>query len=192
MLNDLSDVWAPVVLGAVLVVAAATDLRSAKVYNWTTYPAIAAGLIGHTLFGGLAGDGGSMGLAGALGGLAVGLLPMLAVWLAGGIGGGDVKLMAAVGALGGWRFALATLFYGLAVAALMAVVVIIRKRITIRTFKRIGSFLYLLFTPTRGAAPVSRDSPKIPFAFALCVGAAVALIEMIIVGPEGGDFFLGI
>ena len=187
-----ADVWAMVVLGLVLVAAAVTDLRSASVYNWTTYPAIAAGLIGHTLLGGMTGYGGQMGLTGALAGLAVGLLPMLAVWLMGGVGGGDVKLAAAVGALAGWRFTVATLFYGFIVAALMAIVMIVRRRIAVRTLKRIARFLFLLLTPSRPADPATEDSPKVPFGVALCIGAALAMLEVIVAGPEARKFLLGI
>ena len=175
--------WSLAVLAAVLLASAATDLRAGKIYNFITYPAIAIGLIGHTLTGGLTGYGGSSGLAGALGGLAAGFLPMLVAYMMGGIGGGDAKLMAAVGALGGWRFALASMFYGFAVAMVIAVVVMVRRRIVRRTLGRIWRFAFLSMTPARGADPAAADSPKIPFGFALCVGAALAILEVLLRGP---------
>lgn len=191
-LQLLRDVWALVVLGAVLVCAAVSDVRSGKIYNWTTYPAVAVGLIGHTLSGGLSGYENSMGLTGALAGLAVGFGPMLLAWWAGGIGGGDAKLMAAVGALGGWRFAMAAMFYGFLVAAIMAVMVMLRRRILRRTLGRVLTFLYLLVTPSRPADPSTPDSPKIAFGLALCIGAALALIEAAVRGPLVGKLLLGI
>jgi len=184
--------WALAVLAVVLVGAAIADLRTAKVHNWITYPAIAAGLIGHTLAGGLTGHDGAMGLAGSLAGLAVGFLPTLAVWLAGGIGGGDVKLMAAVGALAGWRFAIMAMFYGLIVAALMAIGVMIKQRIVRRTLRRIFRFLYLVFTPTKPGNPATAESPTVPFGFALCIGSALAIAEVIIFGPGAKKLLLGI
>ena len=65
--------WAHAVLAVTLVIAAVTDVRSGKIYNVVTYPAIAVGLIGHTVLGGLMGDAGSpLGLSGSAAGFAVG------------------------------------------------------------------------------------------------------------------------
>jgi len=173
----LSLAWAYGVLAVVLVVASVTDIRSGKIYNSITYPAIAAGLIGHTLVGGLGGHDQSLGLVGSLAGLVVGFGPLLLAWLAGGIGGGDAKLMAAVGALAGWSFTLPAMFYGFAIAAAMALVVMLRRRIARRTLARILRFLYLVCTPARPAGPSAPDSPKIAFGLALCIGSGIALVE---------------
>ena len=185
--------WAYCVLAVVLVIASVTDIRTGKIYNVVTYPAIAIGLIGHALAKGVGfADQAPMGLAGAAAGLAVGFLPLFAAWMAGGIGGGDAKLMGAVGALAGWRFALATLFYGFAVAAVMAVVVILKRRIARKTLVRILRFLYLTLTPTKPVDPAVKDSPKIAFGLALCIGAAVVLVDVALNGPLTKRFLLGI
>lgn len=185
--------WAYGVLGIVLVIAAVTDIRRGKIHNMLTYPAIAIGLIGHTLVGGLEYQGErQLGLIGSACGFAAGFGPMLAVWLAGGIGGGDAKLMGAVGALAGWRFALAAMFFGFAIAALMAVVVMVRRRIVRRTVGRILRFLFLVFTPSRPADPATADSPKVAFGFALCIGSAIALIEVLLKGPVAEKLWFGI
>jgi len=190
--RQIADIWALVALGVVLIVAAVTDVRSGKIYNWLTYPSAAVALAGHTLFGGLNGYEQSMGLSGSLAGLAVGFLPLLAAWLAGGIGGGDAKLMGVVGALGGWRFAVAAMFYGFGVAAVMALVVMLRRRVTRRTLGRVLRFLALLASPNKPADPGTQDSPKIPFGLALCIGAGAALLEVVLRGPLAGKFLLGI
>jgi len=181
--------WAYAVLAVALVVAAWTDVRRGKIPNGVTYPAVAAGLIGHTLVGGLTGDDVALGLAGALGGLAVGFLPLLLVWRAGGIGGGDAKLMGAVGALTGWSFTLAAMFYGFLVAAIMAVFVMLKLGITRRTLGRVWRFLYLAFTPGKPADPAAADSPKIPFGLALCIGSAAQLVDVLLGGPVSSRVF---
>ena len=170
------------VMGVVLAISAVTDVRHGKIYNAVTLPTIAVGLIGHTLAGGMTGTTYSIGLVGSAVGLAAGFLPMLAVWLAGGIHAGDVKLMAAVGALGGWSFALEALFFGLLTAAIMAIIAIIKKRIARRTLARLLRFVYLSLTPGKPVDPATAESPKVPFGLALCIGSAAAAADMMLRG----------
>ena len=68
-----------------------------RIPNWLTYSGLIAALLVRTVLGGWANSWG--GLAGML--LAGGIFFLL--FLLGGMGGGDVKLMAAVGAWVGWR-----------------------------------------------------------------------------------------
>lgn len=169
--------WVGLVLLVLLVTSGISDVRLGKIHNALTYPALAVAFIGHAMVGGLSGDGDKwMGLTGALVGFAVGFGPLLLAWLAGGIGGGDAKIAGAIGALAGWEFALDTLFFGLAAAAVMAMGIMLRRKIFRQTMKRILRFIFLALTPTRPADPATPDSPKLPFGLALCVGAAVAVV----------------
>jgi prepilin peptidase CpaA len=177
-----ADWWAYVVLLAVLVPAAICDCRGGKIPNWITYGGIAAGLVGHMLVGGVTGNDRVMGFSDAAAGLAVGFLPLAAVWLAGGMGGGDAKLMGAIGALMGPRFALAGIFYGFAVAAIMAIFVIIKRRELRKTLARIGRFFYLSLLPGKKIDPATPDSAKIPIGMALAVGAGIELVEILLQG----------
>lgn len=188
------EMWAYGVLALVLIAAAVTDIRTARIYNAVTYPAIAIGLIGHTLMGGPRFGAGEfeLGLLGSLCGLAAGFLPLFVAWFAGGIGGGDAKLMGAVGALAGWRFALAAMFYGFAIAVVMAVVVMLSRRILKQTLARIWRFLSLLATPAGAADPATKESPKIAFGLALCIGSAIALVEVLMNGPVAKKLWMGI
>ena len=187
------EMWCYGVLAVALVLSAVTDVRSGKIRNYVTYPAIAVGLLGHTLVSGLwPADDLRLGLLGSLGGFAAGFAPMLLAYLAGGIGGGDAKLMGAVGALAGWRFAIAAMFYGFAVAAVMAVFVMLKHRVARRTIARVARFALLLATPSRPADPATPDSPKVAFGLALCIGAALALVEAMLQGPMAGKILPGI
>jgi prepilin peptidase CpaA len=81
----------------VLVEAAIIDGRSLRVPNWLTYHFIVGGLC-FALF-----KGGSPLFLTALGGAGVGLLTLLPLYSIGGMGAGDVKLMAGLGAwMGPW------------------------------------------------------------------------------------------
>ncbi len=186
-LPGLLPAWSVAALIVLTVTAAVVDLRCGKIPNWLTYPAILIGLCGHAAAGyaaggGIAGAGREMGLTGALLGLAVGCFPLLLCYLAGGIGGGDVKLMGAVGAIGGWEVALGAMLYGFILAGLMAVVVMIRRRIVRRTLRRVWHTILLILLPVgRPADPTGPDSPTIPVAVALCGGTLAVLLVPLIV-----------
>ena len=185
--------WAYGVLAVALVVASWTDIKCGKIYNWLTLPAVLIGLAGHAIFGGL--TGGSppefrIGLSGSAIGLAVGYLPLMVAFLAGGIGGGDAKLMGAVGALTGWRFALSAMLYGFIVAAVMAIIVMLVKRITRQTLRRIWRSIVLAVGARQMTDPATPESPKIPFGLALCIGSGIALVGVLLHGPVANKLFL--
>lgn len=92
------------------------DLRRRHISNWLTGGGAAAGLLL-----GLA-TGGWRGLAAALAGAAVGFVVFLLFYLVGGMGGGDVKLMAAFGALMGPGGAVVAAVLGAIAGALVAAV----------------------------------------------------------------------
>ena len=190
-------IWSFGVLVVLTTAAAVVDLELKRVPNWLTYPAILIALVGHTVIG-LRGDVGWAGLLDSVTGLLIGFLPLGICWWAGGIGGGDAKLAGAIGALAGWRFAFTALTYGIGVAALMAVFVMIQKRMVRRTLRRVWLALQLLLWKQKPANPSTPDSPTVPFAVALCVGTLAALLELVIrhwAGPDVGTgvskFFLG-
>lgn len=82
-------------LTVVLVTATYTDLRSSRIPNSLTFTAMAIGLITHACLSGVP------GILFSLEGLGAGLGLFLLLYASGGIGAGDVKLMAAVGAIVG-------------------------------------------------------------------------------------------
>jgi prepilin peptidase CpaA len=110
--------------GAALVLGAAAvieDLRDRRISNWLTGGAVLAGL----LLG--AGSAGWSGLGSAAGGAAVGFVAFLPFHLSGGLGGGDIKLMAAFGSiLGPAGIGLAAVLAAI-VGAVMAAVAALRK-----------------------------------------------------------------
>ena len=114
--------WPVRLVCGLLIVAAYIDGKQLRVPNWLTYPMVFSGLVYSSYVGGWAGLGD--GLLGMLVGLAC-LLPLYAV---GGMGAGDVKLLAGVGAWMG----VTTTFYAFCVStvvgAVMAVLMVLYNR----------------------------------------------------------------
>jgi len=81
-------------------IAAWTDTLSRRIPNWLTLPAFAAGWIYQGVFFG--GEGILNGLAG----FALGFGTLFVLWLIGGGGGGDVKLMGALSVWLGFQYTL--------------------------------------------------------------------------------------
>jgi prepilin peptidase CpaA len=81
-----------VVVLIAVTITAVTDIWKYKVYNALTIPLLISGMVYHAY------TGGANGLAISILGAAFGFGSLLAFYLLGGMGAGDVKLLAAVGA----------------------------------------------------------------------------------------------
>jgi prepilin peptidase CpaA len=87
------------IIACVLAIAVVTDVSKRKIYNWLTFPAIAAGFVLNSLFLG------GHGFLDSLAGFAIGSIWMILL-IVPGSSAGDVKLFWAVGALMGFKFTL--------------------------------------------------------------------------------------
>ncbi len=108
--------WPIWLVTVTLVVAAIIDGIQLRVPNWLTFPMIVSGWVYSAAFSPWAGW---EGLAWSLVGTAVGLALLLPAYAIGGMGAGDVKLMAGVGA---WVWGTAT-FYAFCVSAIVGGVI---------------------------------------------------------------------
>jgi prepilin peptidase CpaA len=111
----ISQNWPVWLLSTILVVAAVIDGWKLRVPNWITLPLIAGGWVYSTVVFGWPGLGWS------LLGTAVGLALLLPAYAIGGMGAGDVKLLAGIGA---WVWSLTTL-YAFCVSAMIGGVIAI-------------------------------------------------------------------
>jgi prepilin peptidase CpaA len=109
-----------VVLAATLI-GAVTDLWRYKLYNVLTLPLLVSGLIYHGVVGG------GPALLGSLLGVLFGFGVLLLFHLLGGVGGGDVKLMAAVGAWLGLPLTIAVFLASSLAAGVYALVLIVAR-----------------------------------------------------------------
>jgi prepilin peptidase CpaA len=173
MLNTASfpPVATSVCAFVLLVLCAYWDIRYRRIPNWATLPGAALGLGMNGLFLGWPGMKAS-GL-----GLLVGFGALVVLFVLGWMGGGDVKLMAAVGALKGYPFIVSALFYSLVVGIVIGVVMLIWNRKTLRTFKNlffvVGSRVTKLI-PKQDIDP--EQTQKLPFGLAIVLGTLWAMI----------------
>lgn len=141
-----------------------TELSAGKIYNWMTLPAIALGL----LLSGVEGlDQFITALSAALIGGGIFFLPYLISGLSRGrpvVGGGDVKLAAAIGALTYTTFVLWTIWWGVLAGGLMGLGIIVWR---------------MMRPPAK-----EEDKPptpvllvRVPFGTALCVGVCIAFSQ---------------
>jgi prepilin peptidase CpaA len=177
---ELQQVPSAVVLvGAVI--AAVTDVWKFKVYNVVTLPLLLSGLLYHGITGGL--HGLSLSLIGILCGFGV----LIILYLPGGYGGGDVKLLAAVGA---WLGAEMTLYVFVAsslVAGVYALVLILIYGKVGETWKRWKVIWYRFLALGRHLSAdngyeVEQDridrGRVVPFAAMMCLGVIATLLYL--------------
>ncbi|TWU02771.1 A24 family peptidase [Stieleria varia] len=121
LIDAISENWLIWFVTIVLIVAAIIDGAILKVPNWLTFPFIASGLVYWTI------QGGVNGLAWSFAGMAVGTVLLLVLRNVGGMGAGDVKLLAGVGAWVGTLVTLKVFAATAIVGGIMAMVMILRS-----------------------------------------------------------------
>ena len=161
-----AQAWIAILVG---LAAAIDDLKRRHIANWIPVAALAGG------FGWQIGRYGWQGALWALAGAATGFAVFLAFYLLGGMGGGDVKLMAGFGALLGTNRLLEAALWTAAVGGLVAVGVLAWK--SVRKFMRGGKGN----AEPRDASALTEEqrlyANSIPYAPAIAVGVWLSLIR---------------
>jgi prepilin peptidase CpaA len=147
-----AQVWIAILVG---VAAAADDLSRRKIANWIPALALTGGL------GWQIGQHGWWGWLYALGGAAAGFGVFLIFYLLGGMGGGDIKLMAGFGALLGAGRLLEAALWTAGVGGFLALGVL--------------GFRWLRQRAVGGNA-VAASSDSIPYAPAIALGVWLSLV----------------
>ncbi len=163
--------WPVWLVSVVLIVAAYIDGKELRVPNWITFPMVLAGLAYNTWVGGFP------GLGWALVGMMVGLLTLLPLYSVGGMGAGDVKLMAGVGAWLGWQTTLYAFGVSAVVGAVMAVVMVWRKGAVEKHYGQMLAILNEWLTvkdPRKLSATARERKPRmmlLPYGIPICIGS---------------------
>lgn len=174
-----------VYLGTALVltsVAAFHDVRKQRISNRLTGPSVIIGLFIHLFLGGLS----QFGLALLAGIIAGGIF--FVFYLAGGMGGGDVKLMSAVGCMVGSRYIQDVLLATVIIGAFSALVLaLIRGRLRTTLFN-----VAALFEHHRAAGLTAHPelnlrndmALRLPYALPIALGCLTVLTVQVCRGVK--------
>ncbi|MAT16195.1 MAG: prepilin peptidase [Planctomyces sp.] len=167
----LTQHWDVKFVSIVLIVAAWIDGKELRVPNWITFPMVLSGIVFCTYM-----DGWS-GLGFSLLGMCVGLLCLLPLYAVGGMGAGDVKLMAGMGAWVGATVTIYAFCVSTVVGALMAVCMVLYRR-SFR--KHYDNFMMILMewmqvkNPRELSEIAARRKPQmflLPYGIPICIGS---------------------
>jgi prepilin peptidase CpaA len=149
--------------------AGITDLRWRRIPNWLTYPAVPIAIAFHWV------TAGRHAALLSLGGAALGLAILLPFVLLRQLGGGDWKLVGALGAFFEMRRLLLVLFLALLINLIMAIALVIWKRRLGQTLRNMGHILLSFISLHLPGQELTIDNPeatKVPFGIA----AAIAVL----------------
>lgn len=159
------------VVGLLVLLAIYSDLRWRKIPNCLTLPAIALGFLLNFL-------GNSWnGLVFAFFGLLVGMGLLMLPYVFGGMGGGDVKFLGALGAMLGSYAVLNVFLYTTLVGGVIAIMVAIANKSFVEMVKKVWLLLkciFLLRAPLAGAG-LFKKSLAIPYGLAIGIGTFIYL-----------------
>lgn len=152
--------------------AAYTDAKSRKILNLATFPSIVLGIGFYTITDGVP------GLWFSLLGMIVGFMILFIPYLIGGIGAGDVKMLAAIGALGGWPFAVAAFLWAAIFGGLYALFLVIKHNQFKLVMKRLV-YLRLFVKSDMGSVALKSGSlqTSLPYGVAIALGVVSVLIQ---------------
>jgi prepilin peptidase CpaA len=156
----------------VLLICLITDLKSRKIYNKVIFPGLLVALL-LNLF-----QFGWDGLFASLLGFLVGLSILLIPYFLGGMGAGDVKLLALIGAIKGVSFVLVTTVYMAIIGGLIGIgILVFRKGFLFR----LRSLLFLGISLINGfKLSIGLDKSALnktyPYGVAITGGAFIALL----------------
>lgn len=164
-----------------LSIAAVTDLKSRRIPNIVTYSTIAFAVLIYSLVAGWT------GLAFSLKGTVCGLGLLLVPYLLGGMGAGDVKLMAAVGAVLGVDHTVYAFLVVALLGGVVSVAVLVARGESLQVAKRLWNAYCCAFGGV-GAAALQTDRKTLkqkglPYGVVIACGTAAYVTYLVVLGP---------
>jgi len=156
---------------------AVIDLRQRRIPNWLTYPGVVLGLVLRgVLFG-------WKGLLAALAGCLLAGGIMFIFYAVRAMGAGDVKIMAAIGALVGPHEVVGVLLATAISGGILAIVYALYRRRMISTLRNVGSVLrFHAWAGVQTHPEVNLDNPealRMPYGLAIALGTLYAFVAVL-------------
>lgn len=162
-----------IILLAASIAASATDIAHRRVPNMITLPLAAFGLLYHFYMSGM------NGLIFSISGILTGFGLLILFYLMGGMGAGDVKLLAAVGSILGPVNVFHAFIYAALLGGLYAIYVLYRHSVLRTSVERCVSapvdFLrtgHWLWSPS----PAEKKLPRLCYAVAISLGTGIHVL----------------
>jgi prepilin peptidase CpaA len=158
---------------ALALAASACDLRTRRIPNVLTFGAAAAAVAASAWMNGMA------GVEASVAGWLIGLALWFPLFVLRGMGGGDVKLLAAIGAWLGPALAFFIALYAAIAGAVLALGLVLAHRCTRQTLDNIKLLLthwrVVGFAPHQQLTLDTAASPRLAYAVPVLIGTVVAL-----------------
>jgi len=158
---------------AIALAACVTDVRSRRIPNGLTFSAALAGLIFQTVAAGW------IGTQGSIAGWLVGTALFLPFFLLGGMGAGDVKLLAALGAWLGPSEAVHLGMYTLIAGGVLAIVVAVARGYVKTAMRNVWNLVHQWsltgIRPVPSLTLEHATGPRLAYALPIFAGTAVTL-----------------
>jgi prepilin peptidase CpaA len=155
-------------------IAVYTDVRWGKIFNALTASALLVGIAIHAVADGW--SGALLSLEGAALGFALFLVSALFGRI---LGGGDIKLLMAIGALQGPYFLAWAIFYTALAGAVLALAVGLYRGVLGQRLRSLGASLVM--RASQGVPMEMHEvagGPRLPYAIAIAVGSLVAMLVL--------------
>lgn len=161
---------------ALVIIAGIWDLTTYRIPNKLSFPLIISGLA-YNLF--------TNNIKTSLLGFGVCFLIGLIFWLLGGMGGGDLKMMAGIGSWVGLEASLAILLLASAIGLIWALVDIIRHKELKKKTKELKVNLLQLYLLKEKSQVLKEKNLKNPIPYGTCIALSTLVIFLI----SGGDYY---
>ena len=174
---NIIEITPLIFLTIILLITTISDIRTHKIPNYCTYPAIAIGIGYYTYMNGL------HGLLFSLAGLFSGLFLLILFYLKGGMGAGDVKLMGAVGVLLGPKGVFVAFLCTALIGGIYAVILLGLHGHLKESVKRYGTMLKTyIFTMSLVYLPPAKivKMPVLPYGVAIALGTSLSFIRNVL------------
>jgi prepilin peptidase CpaA len=180
--KDLVENWHFWFVTATLIVAAWIDGKQLKVPNWLTFPMVASGWVfcmcTHP-------EGVWAGLLYSLIGTVVGLAVLMPPYMIGGMGAGDVKLMAGIGAWVGGADTLYAFCWSAVVGGVLAVLMVMAAKAWAKHQRQFFMILHEIFNVGNPETLATIAAERKPRMFLLPYGIPMAIGTIMYFAWEG-------